>query len=59
MKIDPDKQAVQMIFSRKRTKPDHPQIFFNDTAPKTHTSWADIRLRADVCTSHSRSDNKS
>ena len=29
---DPKKQAVQIIFSRKRTKPDHPQIFFNDTA---------------------------
>ena len=29
---DPNKQAVQMIFSRKRTKPDHPQIFFKDTA---------------------------
>ena len=29
---DPNIQAVQMVFSRKRTKPYHPQIFFNDTA---------------------------
>ena len=29
---DPNEQAVQMIFSCKRIKPDHPLIFFNDTA---------------------------
>ena len=29
---DPNKQAVQTIFSRERLKPDHPLIFFNNTA---------------------------
>ena len=29
---DPNKQAVLMIFTRKRIKPDHSLIFFNDTA---------------------------
>ena len=27
---DPDKQAVQLIFSRKRKRQDHPKIYFNN-----------------------------
>ena len=32
---DPSKQAVQMIFSRKRKKTNHPNIYFNESEVKT------------------------
>ena len=32
---DPSKQAVQMIFSRKRIKTNHPNIYFNESEVKT------------------------
>ena len=31
---DPQKQAVEIIFSRKRNKIDHPVVLFNDTPVK-------------------------
>ena len=34
---DPSKQAQEVIFSRKRTKEDHPAIYFNDI-PVTQTT---------------------
>ena len=32
---DPSKQAVQIVFSRKRKKIDHPNIYFNDFEVKS------------------------
>ena len=44
---DPQKQAVELIFSRKRTEIDHPVITFNDIPVKKVNEHKRLRIILD------------
>ena len=51
MQFNPDKnkQAIQVIFSQKRTKPVHPPIFLNESEVKTKDEQKHLGMILDSC----------
>ena len=45
---DPSKQAVQLVFTRKRKKIDHPSIYFNDLEVKSVNEHKHLGLIMDA-----------
>ena len=44
---DPQKQAVELLFSRKRNEIDHPMVLFNDTTVKRVTDHKHLEIILD------------